>query len=188
MKREYDLICVGMALVDSIIGALIREAGFGLGIPRSLRKPERGRQAVNEAMAAVKLGLKTAILCGLGEDGAGDMVLDALRRCGVDTSLVVRSAEHPTPVTTMFVRDDGSRQSITNASHTYNFHPERSCAGLGKARALILGSLFRAPFDDVDVIRAVLTSAKRQGLLVIADTKLPNFRFLTLGIWRISCR
>ena len=33
----------------------------------------------------------------------------------------------------------------------------------------------------MDVIRAVLTSAKEQGLLVIADTKLPNFRFLTLG-------
>ena len=181
MKKEYDLICVGMALVDSIIKGFDPKPVSASGYRAASGSLNVGGEAVNEAMAAVKLGLKTAILCGLGEDGAGDMVLDALRRSGVDTSLVVRSAEHPTPVTTMFVRDDGSRQSITNASHTYNFHPERSCAGLGKARALILGSLFRAPFDDVDVIRAVLTSAKEQGLLVIADTKLPNFRFLTLG-------
>ena len=181
MKKEYDLICVGMALVDSIIKGFDPKPVSASGYRAASGSLNVGGEAVNEAMAAVKLGLKTAILCGLGEDGAGDMVLDALRRCGVDTSLVVRSAEHPTPVTTMFVRDDGSRQSITNASHAHNFHPERSCAGLGKARALILGSLFRAPFDDVDVIRAVLTSAKEQGLLVIADTKLPNFRFLTLG-------
>lgn len=180
MNREFDLICVGMALVDSIIKGFDPKPVSASGYRAASGSLNVGGEAVNEAMAGVKLGLRTAILCGLGEDGAGDMVADALRRCGVDTSLIVRSADHPTPVTTMFVRDDGSRQSITNASHTYNFHPERYRGCFGKARALILGSLFRAPFDDVDVIRAVLTSAKEQGLAVIADTKLPNFRFLGL--------
>ena len=180
MNKDYDLICVGMALVDSIIKGFDPKPVSASGYRAASGSLNVGGEAVNESMAAAKLGLRTAILCGLGEDGAGDMVVDALRRCGVDTSLIVRAAEHPTPVTTMFVRDDGSRQSITNAAHTYNFHPEQSCGSLGKARALILGSLFRAPFDDVEVIRAVLTSAKEQGLVVIADTKLPNFRFLTL--------
>ena len=181
MKKDCDLICAGMALVDSIIKGFDPKPVSASGYRAASGSLNVGGEAVNEAMAAVKLGLRTGILCGLGEDGAGDMVVDALRRCGVDTSLIVRSSEHQTPVTTMFVRDDGSRQSITNASHTYNFHPEQYSASFGKARALILGSLFRAPFDDADVIRAVLTSAKKQGLLVIADTKLPNFRFLTLG-------
>ena len=180
MNTDCDLICAGMALVDSIIKGFDPKPISASGYRAASGSLNVGGEAVNEAMAAVKLGVRTAILCGLGEDGAGDMVLDALLRCGVDTSLIVRSAEHPTPVTTMFVRDDGTRQSITNASHTYNFHPERYSGSFGKARALILGSLFRAPFDDVSVIRAVLTSAKEQGLLVIADTKLPNFRFLTL--------
>ena len=45
---------------------------------------------------------------------------------------------------------------------------------------MILGSLFRAPFDDPEIIGAVLRSARDAGALVFADTKLPNFRVLTL--------
>jgi sugar/nucleoside kinase (ribokinase family) len=80
----------------------------------------------------------------------------------------------------MFVREDGSRQSITNQAHRYNFHPERELSLLSGARALILGSLFRAPFDDPDVIHTVVSGAKAGGQLVVADTKIPNFRFLAL--------
>ena len=180
MKKEYDLICVGMALVDSIIKGFDPKPISASGYRAASGSLNVGGEAVNESMAAAKLGLRTAILCGLGEDGAGDMVVDALRRCGVDTALIRRSAEHPTPVTTMFVRDDGTRQSITNASHTYNFHPEQYCACFGRARAMILGSLFRAPFDDREVIGAVLREAKAQGLIVIADTKLSPWRILPI--------
>ena len=68
----------------------------------------------------------------------------------------------------------------------YNFHPERHTDRFSGARALILGSLFRAPFDDPEIIRAVLTAAKAEGQLIFADTKLPNFRFLTLEDLRDS--
>ena len=131
-------------------------------------------------MAAAKLGMKTGILCALGEDAAGNMILDALSRCGVDTGLVLRSSGHSTPVTTMFVKEDGTRQSITNGSHRYNFHPERIPERFTNASGLILGSLFRAPFDDPEIILSVLKTAKAAGQIVFADTKLPNFRKLTL--------
>ena len=45
---------------------------------------------------------------------------------------------------------------------------------------MVLGSLFRAPFDDPDIIYAVVSAAKNAGLIVLADTKLPNFHFLNL--------
>ena len=186
MGSNYDLICVGMALVDSIIKGFDPKPVSASGYRAASCSLNAGGEAVNEAMAASKLGVKTGILCSLGEDGAGDMVAGALKGCGVDTSLIVRSADHPTPVTTMFVGDDGTRQSITNRSHTYNFHPERYSSGFSGARALILGSLFRAPFDDPEVIRDVLMAAKKAGLFVVADTKLPNYRFLTLDDIRES--
>ena len=180
MEQTPELICVGTALVDSIIKgfdpAPISASGFR-AVSGSLNV---GGEAVNEAMAAAKLGVRTAILCALGADQAGDMVSGALERCGVGLDLIVRSAEHPTPVTTMFVNDDGTRKSITNEAHRYNFHPERYSEKLAGARALILGSLFRAPFDDPGIIRSVLSAAKEAGQLVFADTKLPNFRFLKL--------
>lgn len=182
----YDLICIGTALVDSLIRGFDPNPISAAGYRAASGTLSVGGEAVNESMAAAKLGTKTAILCSLGQDDAGDMVAGVLARSGADTSLIIRSAENATPVTTMFVNDDGTRKSITNAAHRYNFHPEKYTERFTNARAVILGSLFRAPFDDPAIIHAVLNAAKESGELVFADTKLPNFRFLSLADIRES--
>ena len=186
MNHRFDLICAGMALVDSIIKGFDPNPVSASGYRAVSGSLNVGGEAVNEAMAAAKLGVKTGILCSLGEDEAGDMIVGALQRSGVDPGLIIRSAKHPTPVTTMFVREDGTRKSITNSAHRYNFHPEQYAAQFTDAKALILGSLFRAPFDDPEIIHSFLSSAKAAGQTVFADTKLPNFRFLKLEDLRDS--
>ena len=186
MADSLDLVCVGTALVDSILRGFDPTPVSASGYRAESGSLNAGGEAVNEAMAAAKLGLRTGIFCHLGEDAAGDMVAQSLTRCGVDVSRVLRGSEHPTPVTTMFVRPDGTRKSITNAAHRYNFHPEKYTERFTNARAVILGSLFRAPFDDPAIIHAVLAAAKESGEFVFADTKLPNFRFLTLADIRES--
>ena len=175
---SFDVICAGMALVDLIIRGFNPTPVSASGYVAESAALNAGGEAVNEAVAAAKLGLKTGILCALGNDPAGEIVLNELRKNGVDTSRVVRTAA--TPVTTMFVREDGTRRSITNQAHRLSFHPEKDPSLFTDARALILGSLFRAPFDDPAVIHAVVSAAKAAGELVFADTKLPNFRVLTL--------
>ena len=175
---KYDVICVGMALVDSIIRGFDPAQVSASGYVAESGSLNAGGEAVNEAVAAAKLGMRTGILCALGADGAGEIVLNELRQNGVDTGLVMKS--EATPITTMFVNADGTRKSVTNKAHRFNFHPERDPSLFTDARAVILGSLFRAPFDDPEIIRAVVRAAKAANELVIADTKLPNFRFLTL--------
>ena len=180
MDSKMDVLCIGMALVDSIIKGFNPEPVSASGFTAASGTLNVGGEAVNEAVAAAKLGMRTGILCSLGQDPAGDMIVNDLEKNGVDTSLVIRDPEHPTPVTTMFVNDDGTRKSITNGTHRYNFHPEKYVEEITKARAIILGSLFRAPFDDADIIYNVLINAKNKGILTVADTKLPNFVKLTL--------
>ena len=180
MNRGYDIICTGMALVDSIIKGFDPEPISASGFRAASGSLNVGGEAVNEAMAAAKLGMHTGILCSVGQDEAGNMIVGALSRIEVDTSLIVRSSDQTTPVTTMFVNDDGTRKSITNGAHRYNFHPERYISSFTGSGAVILGSLFRAPFDDPDIILSVLKGAKEAGCVTVADTKLPNFRFLTL--------
>ena len=180
MERKTDILCVGVALVDSIIRGFDPQPVSASGYRAESGALKVGGEAVNQSVAAAKLGMRTGILCSLGEDEAGEMVLRYLRAAGVDTGSVIRSGEHPTPVTTMFVREDGTRKSVTNLAHRYNFHPERYAACLKDARAIVLGSLFRAPFDDPEIILGVLRAAREAGVTVFADTKLPNFRFLSL--------
>jgi sugar/nucleoside kinase (ribokinase family) len=175
---RYDIICAGMALVDSIIRGFRPEPVSSAGYLAESGSLSVGGEAVNASIASAKLGMRTGILCALGNDPAGEIVLNELRKNGVDTEPIIRTAN--TPVTTMFVRADGSRKSITNQAHRFNFHPEKEPGRFTDAKALILGSLFRAPFDDSEVIHSVVSSAKAAGQLVVADTKLPNFRFLAL--------
>ena len=180
MTGKRDVLCIGVALVDSIIRGFDPEPVSASGYRAESGTLKVGGEAVNQSVAAARLGMRTEILCSLGTDAAGDMVMNYLEREGVGTAPVIRPEEHPTPVTTMFVREDGSRKSITNQAHRYNFHPEGYVSSLAGSRAVILGSLFRAPFDDPLIISGVLRAAREAGAIILADTKLPNFRFLTL--------
>ena len=178
IKRKFDIVCIGLAIVDSMIRGFDPEPVIS-GYRAESGSLNAGGDAVNESVASAKLGLKTGLLTSLGRDAAGDLITDFLSANGVSTDLIIRSDEHQTPVTTIFVLEDGNRRSITNQAHKYNFHPEKYM-DMVDAKAVILGSLFRAPFNDPDVIREVLTAAKSGNMLVFADTKLPNFRTLNL--------
>ncbi|MBR4759039.1 MAG: carbohydrate kinase family protein [Lachnospiraceae bacterium] len=178
--QKTDILCIGTALVDSIIKGFDKEPISASGYRARSGSLNVGGEAVNEAATAAKLGMNTGILCFLGNDPAGDMILHTLSDFGVDTSFIIRENDHPTPVTTMFVNDDGTRKSITNGAHRYNFHPEKYADRFLSAKAIILGSLFRAPFDDPDIIYSVLKTAGDAGILIFADTKLPNFHPLSL--------
>ena len=180
MSDKYDIICIGMALVDSIIRGFDPEPVSASGFRAESCSLNVGGEAVNDSMAAAKLGTKTGILCAIAGDAAGALVEQALMKNGVDTSLAVRPKDCATPVTTMFVNADGTRKSVTNKAHAYNFRPDRYCDRILGARAVILGSLFRAPFDDPEILLSVVKAAKTEGIMIFADTKLPNFRKLSL--------
>ena len=175
MEKKLDLLCIGTALVDCIIKGFDPEPVSAAGFRADSCSINPGGEGVNESATAAKLGLKTGILCFLGCDGAGDMLYGAMASNGVDMSYVIREKDHPTPVTTMFVNPDGTRKSITNLAHKYNFHPEQYADVIRSARAVSIDSLFRAPFDQAEIVRGVFNAAKEDGAVIYADTKLPNF-------------
>ena len=180
-RKPCDITFIGTALVDSIIRGLDPVPVSATGYRADSGTLAVGGEAVNGALAAAKLGLSPRILCFLGQDTAGDLVAAALTAGGVDAAAVLRTADHPTPVSTLLVALDGTRRSVTNAAHRYNFHPERYLDALSPSRFLVLGSLFRAPFDDPTVVSGVLNSPGAAGAVILADTKLPNFKKLTLA-------
>ena len=177
---QYDIVCIGVALVDSIVRGFdpnpISKSGF-FAESGSLSV---GGEALNGSITASKLGLKTAILTGLGYDAAAELIINELESNKVDISHCVRSEEIHTPVSTLLVNMDGTRKSIMNKSHRYNFHPERYLEVLDSAPAVAIGSLFRPPFNDPQIIYEVLKEAKNRGITTYVDTKLPNYNTLTL--------
>ena len=158
---RYDIVFIGTAILDSVIKGFDPEPVSVAGFRAESGSINAGGEGVNGSIASAKLGMKSALLCFLGNDQAGDLIEAELAKHGVDTSCIVRTAENPTPVTTIFVAEDGNRKSITNNAHSYNFHPER----------------YPKVFTDT---KAVVSEAHAKGIPVFADTKIPNFRKLTL--------
>ena len=90
----FDVLAIGRSGVD--IYPL--QVGVGLEQVESFGK-FLGGSAANVAVAAARLGNRTGLISGAGDDPFGRFVRDELRRLGVDNSYVTVHAEYPTPVT-----------------------------------------------------------------------------------------
>ncbi|WP_181779868.1 5-dehydro-2-deoxygluconokinase [Pseudonocardia pini] len=94
MSEQPEVLTFGRAGVD--IYPL--QVGVGLEDVESFGKFLGGTTA-NVAVAAARLGRRTAIITGVGDDPFGRYVRKELTRLGVSDAHVVTNSEYPTPVT-----------------------------------------------------------------------------------------
>ena len=92
--QPYDVLAIGRSGVD--IYPL--QIGVGLENVESFGK-FLGGSAANVAVAAARLGNRTALMSGVGDDPFGTFVRNELAELGVDNRLVTTHDEYPTPVT-----------------------------------------------------------------------------------------
>ena len=90
----FDVLAIGRSGVD--IYPL--QIGVGLEHVESFGK-FLGGSAANVAVAAARLGNRTALISGVGADPFGTFVRNELADLGVDNSFVSTHDEYPTPVT-----------------------------------------------------------------------------------------
>ncbi|WP_135456374.1 5-dehydro-2-deoxygluconokinase [Mycobacterium sp. DL99] len=93
-SQPFDVIAIGRSGVD----VYPLQVGVGLDQVESFGK-FLGGSAANVAVAAARLGNRTALISGAGDDPFGRFVRDELARLGVDNRFVRTHGEYPTPVT-----------------------------------------------------------------------------------------
>ncbi|BBX38420.1 sugar kinase [Mycolicibacterium mageritense DSM 44476 = CIP 104973] len=93
-NQPFDVIAIGRSGVD----VYPLQVGVGLEQVQSFGK-FLGGSAANVAVAAARLGNRTALISGAGDDPFGRFVRDELARLGVDNRFVSTHGEYPTPVT-----------------------------------------------------------------------------------------
>ncbi|BDM67138.1 5-dehydro-2-deoxygluconokinase [Streptomyces nigrescens] len=94
MTESYDLITMGRIGVD----LYPLQTGVSLAQVETFGK-FLGGSAANVAVAAARLGRRSAVISRTGRDPFGDFLHQALRGFGVDDRWVTPVAAHPTPVT-----------------------------------------------------------------------------------------
>jgi 5-dehydro-2-deoxygluconokinase len=93
-KQPHDVLAVGRCGVD----VYPLQVGVGLEDVETFGK-FLGGSAANVAVAAARLGNRSALISGVGADPFGKYVCAELARLGVDDNYVVINDEYPTPVT-----------------------------------------------------------------------------------------
>lgn len=100
MNRTFDLLVVGDANPDVVVGPVTRPLAFG---QRERLVPSGslllGGSAAIMACGAARLGLRVAFAGRVGDDAAGAFVRGALAERGVDTGALVTDPDRPTPLT-----------------------------------------------------------------------------------------
>ncbi|MFY1676967.1 MULTISPECIES: ribokinase [unclassified Streptomyces] len=108
----YDLLVVGSANADLVVGVERRPAA-GETVLGSDLVVHPGGKGANQAVAAARLGARTALLARVGDDDHGGMLLDSLRSAGVDTEGVLVGGA-PTGVALITVDPSGDNSIVVS--------------------------------------------------------------------------
>ncbi|WP_433918797.1 ribokinase [Streptomyces canus] len=109
---DYDLLVVGSANADLVIG-VERRPGAGETVLGSDLAVHPGGKGANQAVAAARLGARTALLARVGDDGHGRLLLDSQRAAGVDTVGVLVGGA-PTGVALITVDPSGDNSIVVS--------------------------------------------------------------------------
>jgi len=158
--HDYDLLVVGSANADLVIGVERRPAAGETVLGSDLAVHPGGKGA-NQAVAAARLGARTALLARVGDDGHGRLLLDSLRSAGVD-SVGVLVGGAPTGVALITVDPSGDNSIVVSPGANGRLTPEdvRAAGSLFHASRVVSAQL-EIPLETVVAVASSLAPDSR---------------------------
>ena len=166
-----DLITLGEALID----LPSTQSGVSLAEAPGFAKVPAGAPA-NVAVAATKLGLRTAFLSKVGDDPFGEAIIRTFGGLGVDTSRVIKDKAAKTGLAFVSVQPDGERDFLFyfDPARDLALRPdEMDAAFLGSTRVFHYGSISLIAEPGRGATREAARLARVGGALCSYD---PNLR------------
>ncbi|MDX3802721.1 ribokinase [Streptomyces sp. AK04-3B] len=152
---DYDLLVVGSANADLVID-VERRPGAGETVLGGDLTVHPGGKGANQAVAAARLGARTALLARVGDDAHGRLLLDSQRAAGVDTAGVLVGGA-PTGVALITVDPSGDNSIVVSPGANGRLTPEdvRAAADLVHASRVVSAQL-EIPLETVVEVAASL--------------------------------
>ncbi|MET8633363.1 ribokinase [Streptomyces sp. NPDC004096] len=152
---DYDLLVVGSANADLVIRVERRPAA-GETVLGSDLVVHPGGKGANQAVAAARLGARTALLARVGDDGHGRLLLQSQRAAGVDTAGVLVGGA-PTGVALITVDPSGDNSIVVSPGANARLAPKdvRAATGLLHGSRVVSAQL-EIPLETVvEVVRSL---------------------------------
>jgi ribokinase len=181
----FDMVVLGAMFLDQefrFMGS-VEKNGRGI-VELAFQEEERGKDlflspggsAANTAVQAARLGLRTRVLGKVGRDPFAELILQGLRREGVDVVDVLASGQERTGTTLIL---SGKRKheldlamvTFNGANETLEIGElERVPAGISPSRGTVffLGDYFSLPRLQPD-LADLLARARKAGMVTVID-------------------
>ncbi|MEU0132716.1 ribokinase [Streptomyces sp. NPDC006296] len=156
----YDLLVVGSANADLVVG-VERRPGPGETVLGSDLAVHPGGKGANQAVAAARLGARTALLARVGDDAHGLLLRASQQQAGVDTGGVLVGGA-PTGVALITVDPSGDNSIVVSPGANARLTPQdvRAAAPLF-ASARVVSVQLEIPLDTVaETARALAPGAR----------------------------
>ncbi|MCX4768536.1 MULTISPECIES: ribokinase [unclassified Streptomyces] len=169
---RFDLLVVGSANADLVVGVDRRPAPGETVLGSDLAVHPGGKGA-NQAVAAARLGARTALLARVGDDAHGLLLLESQRSAGVDTTGVLVGGA-PTGVALITVDPSGDNSIVVSPGANARLTPEDiRAAGPLLLAARVVSVQLEIPLDTVAETARALPSGTRLVLNPSPPAPLP---------------
>ena len=165
----YDVIALGEMLID-FAPYSVNESGY----PVLSANP--GGAPANFLAALTRYGCRTALICKVGDDILGRLLLRTLADTGIDTRGVLVDPDHFTTLAFVSLDANGNRDFsfARKPGADTCLRPDDICAELlEEARVFHFGTLSLTDEPAASATRKAVETAKGKGLLISLD---PNLR------------
>ncbi|MFI5770289.1 ribokinase [Streptomyces sp. NPDC051658] len=170
---RYDLLVVGSANADLVVGVERRPAP-GETVLGSDLAVHPGGKGGNQAVAAARLGARTALLARVGDDAHGRLLLDAQRAAGVDTAGVLVGGA-PTGVALITVDPSGDNSIVVSPGANARLTPEDiRAAGPLFGAARVVSVQLEIPLETVAEVAGAMSPGTRLVLNPSPPAPLPG--------------
>ncbi|MBH5334985.1 ribokinase [Streptomyces pactum] len=165
-----DLVVVGSANADLVV-TVDRRPAAGETVLGSDLAVHPGGKGANQAVAAARLGARTALLARVGDDAHGRLLLDSQRAAGVDTGGVLVGGA-PTGVALITVDPSGDNSIVVAPGANARLAPAdvRAARGL-LATARVVSVQLEIPLETVAEVARTVPPGTR--LVVNASPPVP---------------
>jgi sugar/nucleoside kinase (ribokinase family) len=176
-----EAIALGVHVVDVLVRPVEAiPTGQGGALVEEIRITPAG-SAGGTAITLAKLGASVHSAGAIGDDALGDVILELLRRFGVDTSLLVRREGVQTSASVLPIRPDGSRPAfhVVGANATYTA-ADAPLERIGNASHLHLGA---PEFMGGAEAAKILAHARTHDVVTSADLLAPGEQASAIVDW-----
>lgn len=169
--NQVHAVVVGSTIMDIVVRAdRLPKEGESM-MARDLKFFPGGKGA-NQAVGVARLGARVSYVGAVGEDSAGDFLIQSLHANGIDTTFVKRNAERSTGCAFIMIFPHGNNAIVVDPSANFTLTPadiERAAEAFRQAD--VVGAVLEIPLETVE---ATFRLARREGKLTVLDAGPPR--------------